>query len=486
MKIFIKKVSYLMLALTLLLVACEEEDNFKITSADPEFVLNTPGISSILLNFSLPDNPAFTLTWNDDLTGASTYNVEMAIDDAFTTPIQLGTTDKNNFSMTVTEFNDVINNSGTTDFRDAAVYVRLNTGSEISNTVLLLVTTYPTNPPVITSPAEGDSFILALANGDDVALTVEWSDPILDSSTGATINYVVEAATAGTDFATPVIVGSVDNDASISKTHSDLNSVALGAGLTADVAGMLDLRVKSTITNPGGDTLERITDLVTISVTAYNVFFPNLYLVGGATAPGWNPGNNNNPLFRDPNTPNGYTYTGYFGADAFKLIEVIGQWQPQWGTNDGSTLAVNLGGGSDPGTFNVAAAGYYTYNFTTVGETGNFTATAYDASAAATYTTIGIIGDATPNGWGSDTDMTQASNDPHIWYINDVTLIGSKFLKFRAENDWPHNWGYDSSNATDEYGIAQYGWSDNIPVATDGTYDIWFNDLTGHYILISK
>ncbi|MDO7137046.1 SusE domain-containing protein [Algibacter lectus] len=486
MKFYITKISFLLLLSTMLFASCETEESLTITAPEAEFVLNTPGISTVLLNFALPDNPAFTLSWEDEVTGSSSYTVEMAADAEFTSPFTLGTTEAKNFSMTVAEFNNAIANSGATTFRDVPVYIRVSAGSEISNSILLLATRYPTDAPVISSPLAGDTFVLSIGSVDDTVLTVNWTDAVLESSLGTDINYIIEAATAGTDFASPVSIGTTTNASTVSSTHSELNAVAIGIGLTPEVAGDMDIRIVAKNTNSGGSELTRISDALTISVTPYLSAFPNLYVVGDATSPGWSNDNNNTPLFRNQDVPNNYVYVGYFGAGAFKLLETKGAWQPQWGTNDGAALAVNTGSGSDPGTFNVATAGYYSYNFTTVGESGSFTVEAYDASAAPTYTSMAIIGDATPNGWDgdNDTNFTQDTNNPHLWYINGVTLTSGGFILIRANDDWADVWRYSGSNQL--YGKANLsGDGDNIPFnAETGSYDFWFNDLDGSYNII--
>ena len=109
MNLYIKKLSFLFLSLVLVFTACETEESLTITSPDPAFVLQEPGISTVFLNFALPNNPAFTISWNDEVTGSATYNVEMATDAEFTTPIALGTADTKNFTMSVTNFNQKLN-----------------------------------------------------------------------------------------------------------------------------------------------------------------------------------------------------------------------------------------------------------------------------------------------------------------------------------------------------------------------------------------
>jgi starch-binding outer membrane protein SusE/F len=89
---------------------------------------------------------------------------------------------------------------------------------------------------------------------------------------------------------------------------------------------------------------------------------------------------------------------------------------------------------------------------------------------------IGIIGDATPTGWGSDTDMTQDSVGASTWTIV-INLIGGKAAKFRQDNDWAINWG-----ATDyPFGTAILGSSDNVGVPYSGLYTVKFNTVTGAY-----
>ena len=76
-------------------------------------------------------------------------------------------------------------------------------------------------------------------------------------------------------------------------------------------------------------------------------------------------------------------------------------------------------------------------------------------------TTIGIIGDATADGWDSDQDMTYNQTE-RCWEIKDVTLKDGS-MKFRANDAWDINWGGTPDNLTQGGG--------NITVEA-GTYDI--------------
>jgi len=482
MKLYIKNISsLLLLALFFAFNSCGDDENFKLTNPDAKFELEQPSVNLVFLNFALPQNPALTVSWIDEVTNGSNYIVEMSLDNEFSNITTLGTTTSSDFTISVEDLNDAIINAGVTNFRDVTVHLRINSNNTYSNYVVFFVTTYPVDPPVFTTPDANSSYVLSIGSQDIQILNVSWEDVALSSDLGLMISYTLEASLGGTNFANPVALGTTNNVNNLSKTHGQLNDVALGIGLVAGTAGNMDLRIVARNTNQNGDVMERISDSRTIIVTPYSVTFPNLFLVGDATTPGWNNNNNNTPLFRNQNIPNNYIYTGYFNAGAFKLLEVKGQWQPQWGTNDGSTLAVNPGGGSDPGTFNVSAAGYYTYNFTTVGQGGSFTVTPYNATSATTYSTMGIIGDATANGWSSDTFMTQDPNNPHLWFKTGVSLSAGQ-LKFRANSNWGTNWGDNGSSQN--YGTALFNSPNNIAIQTAGTYDVWFNDLDASYLLI--
>jgi starch-binding outer membrane protein SusE/F len=489
MKSHIKKIgSILLLSMIFIFNSCDKEDNLKITSPDAKFVLNDPEINSVFLNFGLPQNPALTVVWEDDLTGSSNYIVEMSLDGEFTDVTTLGSTSAKEFTISVEDLNDAIREAGVETFRDISIYIRINTGSELSNSVIFFVTTYPTDPPVITSPTNGAAFVLSISNSGDTAVTVNWTDVVLNSDLDIDVVYTVEAAVAGSNFASPISLGSVTNLTTLAVTHADLNSLALAIGLTPGVAGNIDLRVKASNTNESLDVLVRTSNPLSISVTPYSVTFPNLYFVGSATSPGWNNNNNNTIVFRNQNVPNNYVYTGYFSAGAFKLLEVKGQWQPQWGTTSvPGALGVNPGGGSDPGTFDVATAGYYTYTFTTVGQGGSYTVTPYNATTSPTYTTMGLIG-AAVGGWDASNEInfTQDANNPHLWYALGVNFTSGNEFLIRANDAWDSVWRYNGSQQL--YGTAILaGGGNNFPFnGTTGNYDVWFNDLDGSYILLPQ
>ena len=167
----------------------------------------------------------------------------------------------------------------------------------------------------------------------------------------------------------------------------------------------------------------------------YSVGKPILYMAGDAN--GWN-------QIDILNSDDGVHFTGYMylNQNGFKFCT-----QPNWdGTNYGGAF---FGQESD-NIMMTQDAGFYQVDV--------------DLSAK-TYTltpfTIGIIGNATPNGWAGDTDMTY-NPEERCWELKNVELTDGE-MKFRHTNDWNLNWGGPLDALVHD--------GDNIAVAA-GTYDI--------------
>lgn len=335
-----------------------------------------------------------------------------------------------------------------------------------------------------------NTYTLRAANTDNLAERFVWNEVNFDVQTP--INYELQASTEES-FSNYSVLGNVTEN-NVAVTVGDMLELAAEAGLDNDPeteapnTGNVYFKVRAYVGSDAGNVVEQISDMLTVSVTLPEEtgdaieLKRELYLVGDATAAGWNPDNNNTPLFRDAENDDIYYFEGRFagGADVegFKLLESLGNWQPQWGVNEDSATSSDILG-KDPQAFPVTEDAYYSFMIN-VAE-GTYTFESIDATDADTFASIGIIGDATPGGWDADTDMMQSEFNPHIWYATDFVLTDGEF-KFRANDAWDANWG----NASDALsGEASLGSTDNM-AATPGTYNIWFNDLDGRYILIPQ
>ena len=146
-------------------------------------------------------------------------------------------------------------------------------------------------------------------------------------------------------------------------------------------------------------------------------------------------------------------YTGYMFLDGsgFKFCS-----QPNWdGTNYGGAFF----GEADDNIIMTQPAGFYKVDV-------DLSEKKYELTP---ITTIGIIGDATENGWsGDDINMTyvpynKETKEGRYWEVKDITLK-TGVIKFRANDDWVLSWGGELDNLTTKNG-------GNIAVE-EGTYDI--------------
>ena len=208
---------------------------------------------------------------------------------------------------------------------------------------------------------------------------------------------------------------------------------------------------------------------------------PLYYMVGAIQ--GWSDSNMDFMLY--PQSTSVFSYTGYFdGGRNFKFWMQLdfGNWaNALGGLMDGQT---DLSGAlvADGGAICTPDEGLYTVTI----NVGNMT---YEQTAVTlpvvSYDALSLIGEF--NGWngddGSELDLTEYS--AHNWILKNVTLpTGS--LKIRANHDWSISWGSvgDSQDMGEQsYGKGTTDNGSNLYVPA-GTYNIFFNDITGEYVFV--
>ena len=315
----------------------------------------------------------------------------------------------------------------------------------------------PSGGPELLTPLDGSSYVLDPAAGTNEVTTLVWNHA--DYSVQTEVNYDVEVALAGTDFATTVAGGSTTNRFVV-WSHEALNTVALEAGLTPYTAGDLEVRIKSSL----GSNAEMVaySNVITITITPYTTDLPKIAVPGNHQ--GWSP----------PTAPlmasSGFGQTnfeGYISLDGeFKFLRPKADgtfdWDgdsADWG-DDGTFLGVLLNTGETNCT---ATAGYYWVKANTATLTYSITP----------ITTWGIIGSATPGGWDSSTPMTYNPTTKK-WSIV-VTLVDGEY-KFRSNNIWnagsvQYNLGgFQADKVGDDYAGESMSYGGANLVVTAGTY----------------
>lgn len=172
----------------------------------------------------------------------------------------------------------------------------------------------------------------------------------------------------------------------------------------------------------------------------FTLAIEQLYTPGGSN--GWNQSNS-----QILTTTDYINYSGFAHLDGeFKFDSTL-DWS---GLNYGTGAAdgqLGIGGGNLKAPEN--GLYYLTANITTLTYTMAYTKT------------WGIIGDATPNGWDSDTDLTPSA-DFLVW-TGTVTLKDGEF-KFRANDDWTISLGDNTEDLRYNGG--------NMKSPGAGTYDV--------------
>lgn len=208
---------------------------------------------------------------------------------------------------------------------------------------------------------------------------------------------------------------------------------------------------------------------------------PEYYLVGDNFA--WDVNTKKHIMYAESVTV--HSYTGKFDGN-LKFINGndmgTENWSATYGTKQDGDTSLSGTLMQNAGAIHSPEAGYYT--FTADMSSMTYTWTRLENQDPDSYTTIGLVGEFC--GWNQASDDNQMTElTPHNWYKN-ITLSAGK-LKFNADKDWTISWGGEtdlnigdanSGKTTTANGKDMY-----VPA---GTYDVFFNDITGQFVFVSK
>lgn len=482
-----KKILKLVSLFTILIFAvnCDDTEEFEFTTPVDSFSIITPNDGvSIILDDTNEQNTALTIVWNDNITGAETYTVEMSIDEVFTAPITIGSSNSNTFTMSVENLNSLLLDNDVSALEEASIYLRV-TGNDIkTNSIRLTVSSYPEENPIITSPDSTFAIVLSDITADDTALTVDWTDPNFAPESTVVVDYYIEVAVIGTDFTTVESLGNTQ-DGTLSFTHSELNAAALSLGLQAETVSMLDLRVRSVLETTSGD-LERNSDPITITITPYETALPPILYGVGAGMPdagwGWS-----SPV---EFTLIGAVYSGNvnlspdndgnfrFFTDASLEWDSPSQNYP-WYESRGYTIDTNLVNAND-GDSNfqfIGTAGEYSLEIDTENKT--ITLGSPTVGPNCEYDQLWLVGAGVPDaGWAWASPVQLPCTGSGV-YAGNVTLANDAFRFF---SDSTLEWASPSFNYP--YYINEgYTIDSNFVDAMDGDNNFSFTGTPGEYFL---
>lgn len=322
-----------------------------------------------------------------------------------------------------------------------------------------------------------DNYNLKATNGDNLAERFVWNPVDFDVQTP--VKYqLLGSADMTFDITDPIYEGEATNGA---VTVSEMLSLAADAGLDNDPeteasnTGTLNFQVRAFVGADGGtgaNVVEQFSDVITVNITLVEeteegpAELPKIYVTGnfpGASGYGadWTPADGV-PLAASAAGETNYEGFVYMNVDApeYKFLPTNEGWDGDYGdagAENGDYTGVLLQDGEVNAGTPDGTGGYFLVNADTDALTYSLTETNW-----------GIIGNATPTGWDSDTDMTYDAENK-VWTLTlDLTQqeAPDNGIKFRANDAWDLNLGDSGADGTLEFG------GDNIGVPEDGNYTI--------------
>ena len=215
---------------------------------------------------------------------------------------------------------------------------------------------------------------------------------------------------------------------------------------------------------------------------------PEYYTVGTVTS--WNAAEKVSALF--PTSNKTITLTTYFtGAWDMRMwpAENFGDW------SNGKAIGISENGGKaesgvlvwnteNDGNLASPEAGYYTLDCDLGAMTYKWTKC--DNQDPTIYEKIGLVGG--NDDWDNDVFLTQVQSNnadgkkTHLWYALNVNIDHCTWgVQFRANGSWDKQWGKGDLG----FPYAQSNTKDNIPLVP-GTYNVYFNDITGNYFFVAQ
>jgi hypothetical protein len=410
------------------------------------------------------------------------YLLELDTSAAFSSKYTKEVTGALSVSLTGKELNNVLLNWGLSLGGSYNLSARLissyanNNEQYVSNIVTISVSPYG-DSSMLTSSATAVTCMLATA--DQNAVDFSWTSSFNGYS--GNVTYILQYDSSGKGFVNSQEIAVDANTFTKSLTQGELNVDAINAGVIGGTTGAIEFRIKAA-TALGAVVYSNI---VTINVTTFISAPDNLYIVGDATAGGWN-----NPVpvpSQQFTKADAYTFSIIVNLNAapasYLFLPVNGDWSHKYGGSSatGGTL---LKDGDVPGSNTPAPATAGLYKITV-----NFQTNSYSVTPVTVPSDLYIVGDATPGSWNNPVptpaqQFTQLSPGVFGIIIN-LNAAPASYLFLPVNGDWTHKFG-GATDGTEAGGgtILADGAvpGSNTPApATSGLYKIIVNFATNTY-----
>jgi hypothetical protein len=288
--------------------------------------------------------------------------------------------------------------------------------------------------------ASKTSLVLNQKDINNVAIDLTWTTGT-NHGTEASISYNLQVDKKGNGFSNPI---NLDLGKGIY-----INSFYVGAlndsllthwGVTTGTATDLEARVIATVYSD--PVVKDVSNIITISVTPYQPVSKTLYLFGSASPKGTDL-NNALPLTAQSD-PTVFVYQGVLNVGSLKFITTPGQILPSYNKgNSDSQLILRTVAGQADNLFNITETTVYKVTVSLL----DLTVTINKADLPP-YSTIYMVGDASPNGWdiANATPLIQNTTNPFIFTYRGVMQVGDFKFPVNRNTDW----GQDMYERTDD------------------------------------
>ncbi|MDP9047139.1 MAG: SusE domain-containing protein [Bacteroidota bacterium] len=326
-----------------------------------------------------------------------------------------------------------------------------------------LVTTMVPISFTSTLKASTNSVVLTATTDSTAVATLTWPAVVYPVKAHVTYTLIADVPTDTIGAspwanATSILAGSDI----LTKTFKgiDMNALALKLGIAANSTGNVVFRIQAY------QDRATFSNSVTVAVSTYKKIIAYSHGWSVLNLPGfyqgWSPPTAGTVAAEQTNIYEGYIYmptSADPNAYHFKFTSA-----PDWNH-------INYGNGASAGLLSTNGSagdlvlpgpGFYEL----VANTSKLT-------WSSTPMTWGIIGDATPGGWGADTQMAYSSTTG-LWTVTAAMLSTGSF-KFRANNAWNIDFGIDANGRlayADNPAYPYNGSLNNLTVPTSGNYTI--------------
>jgi hypothetical protein len=299
----------------------------------------------------------------------------------------------------------------------------------------------------ITTPSEGESVILSETTLTNTALAITWSP--MDYTTPTSVTYTVQIALDGTDFASPIDLGSTTNLNARFLTE-EFNTKCLEAGAIPFTQSGINLRVKATTGTNGSQPV--YSNTVNYLVTCFGCL--NQYAVGNAlTQAGWGWTTPRILICDDGILTMTADMTNASGT-AFRFFTTEGVWSSgrnyPWYVAEGYKIVSALSNaGDDDNNFKMNGPdGKYKVTIDSNNKTINIAKrTLTSGNVELEPTSDWLVGAATPGNWSwSGNNETEFGEVANGVYEVAVRLTNNGTFRVFLGNDGGDSWGLGSRN----------------------------------------